>query len=327
MTPSPEILAQYAALSQSVGIADLSDRTRLEILGADRAAFLHNFCTNDVKQLAPGRGCEAFITSHQGKTLGHVLIFCEKDRLLLETSPDQAKPLIAHFDKYLISEDVQFFDRSAEIGELLVAGPQASEKLSQAVGGGAPTEMLVTIAGTIAGRDVLVCRVEYAGPASFLVQAARADLPTVVDTFRQIGAVQCGSLAVEMRRLEAGFPLFGRDISDENLPQEVGRDTKAISFKKGCYLGQETVARLDAIGHVNRLLVGLTFAGTEVPTAGTPLQAAGKVVGQVTSAAWSPHLNAPLAMGYVRSIHAKAGTQLDSPLGRVTVTALPLNAS
>ena len=103
-----------------------------------------------------------------------------------------------------------------------------------------------------------------------------------------------------MVRLEAGVPLFGQDITDDNLPQEIGRDKLAISFTKGCYLGQETVARIDALGHVNRQLVGLRFEGGTVPPAGTKLVADGKEVGHVTIAAWSPKLDARLAMALVR---------------------------
>jgi len=108
------------------------------------------------------------------------------------------------------------------------------------------------------------------------------------------------------------------------LPQEVARDTKAISFTKGCYLGQETVARIDAIGHVNRLLVGVKFSGDKIPDDGTKLLAAGQEVGEVTSVAWSPRLQAPLALALIRRNHGKPGTQLESPGSPATVVALPL---
>src|SRR5205814_560451 len=109
--------------------------------------------------------------------------------------------------------------------------------------------------------------------------------------------------ALEMVRIEAGTPFFGQDITDKNLPQELGRDALAISFTKGCYLGQETVARIDALGHVNQTLRGLRFAGLEIPQAGADLSTPDKpdkAVAHVTSAAFSPRLAAPLALGYVR---------------------------
>jgi folate-binding protein YgfZ len=125
-------------------------------------------------------------------------------------------------------------------------------------------------------------------------------------------------------RIEYGMPLYGRDITLENLPQEVNRNAQAISFTKGCYLGQETVARIDALGHVNRLLVVVKFAGERIPSPGDELQIEGKPVGQVTSAAFSPRVSKPLALAYVRTASAAPGTRLASPVGDAEVVALPL---
>lgn len=324
MAPSTDYLADYAALSLRVGVVDLSQRTRLALQGQDRTAFLHSFCTNDIKRLTVGRGCEAFVTSPQGKTIGHVLVLCQAGHLLLDTSPGQAAVLTAHFDKYLISEDVQFVDQTPERGTLLVAGPEAPDLLSRLAGVSPPAEILTSALGTIAGCDVVIARVEYAGPSSYFLYASRPNLPTILNAIREAGGFPCDSDAIEARRLEAGFPLFGLDITDDYLPQEVNRDAQAISFTKGCYLGQETVARIDALGHVNRLLVGLQFDRQDVPSAGTPLQASGKEIGSVTSAAWSPRLNAALGMGCIRRQHARPGTSLESPGGPAVVVALPI---
>ena len=120
-------------------------------------------------------------------------------------------------------------------------------------------------------------------------------------------------------RIEAGFPLFGTDITDDNLPQEIGRNQQAISFTKGCYLGQETVARIDALGHVNRLLARVKFTAGEVPATGTELFAADKPVGKVTSACWSPEFGGPLAFALLRRTQTAAGTQLTSASGPAEV--------
>jgi folate-binding protein YgfZ len=127
-----------------------------------------------------------------------------------------------------------------------------------------------------------------------------------------------------MARLEGGFPWFPWDITEKNLPQEVGRDSSAISFSKGCYLGQETVARLDALGHVNRRLCGVRCDGTQMPNGGESLLADEKPVGQITSAAFSPRLNAPLAFAYLRIPHDSAGSRLTWSGGTAEVVALPL---
>jgi tRNA-modifying protein YgfZ len=323
MMPTTEFLQHHAALTGGAGCA-LLDRALLEIRGRDRIALLHAFCTNDVKKLAPGQGCEAFITGPQGKTLGHVLILCEAERLLLDTTAGQAAVLVAHLDKYVISEDVEFADVSAGWRDVLVAGAAAEGLLRELSGAEPPAELLEHCAGQIAGHDTAICRVEYAGPRSYFLRTPAASAEAVLAALASSGAARCDDAAVEASRLEAGFPLFGHDITPDNLPQEVGRDQRAISFTKGCYLGQETVARIDALGHVNRLLVGLKFAGPDIPPAGTPLYSGDKPVGEVTSAAWSPRMNAPLAMGYVRRLLAKPGTALESDCGPAEAIALPL---
>jgi folate-binding protein YgfZ len=148
-----------------------------------------------------------------------------------------------------------------------------------------------------------------------------ATVPTLKERLLEAGAVNCDAAAFDAVRIEAGWPLFGRDITPENLPQEVDRDAYAISFKKGCYLGQETVARIDAMGHVNRKLRRLKFAGDAAPAPGTALLAGDKHVGEVTSAAISPNFGAPLALGYVRRGHNEPGTRLISSAGEVEVLA------
>ena len=324
MTPGPEFFLQYNALTQGVGVAELQSRTILAVTGSDRAQFLHSFTTNDVKQLAIGRGCEALVTSTQGKTLGHVLIFCEAQQHVIDTAPQQASTLIAHFERYVITEDVQFSDRTAELCDLLVAGLNATNVLEALTGIHPPTELLTHSSATIAGHEVAIRRVELAGPMSYFIQAAPANAADIIAGLKNAGAILCGLEAIESARLEAGIPLFGVDITPENLPQEVARDARAISFTKGCYLGQETVARIDALGHVNRLLVALNFAGQVVPKTGTELLAGEQQTGHITSAAWSPRLNAPLALAYVRRQHAKPGTALSSAAGSSKVVALPL---
>jgi len=325
MNDSAELRAHYTALTEGVGVSPLSGRTLLEVRGADRTQFLNGFCTNNIKALAPGHGCEAFITSPQGKTLGHVLVFCEPDRFWLDTSPGQAATLIAHFDKFVISEDVQFVDRTANTGLLLVAGKRAGEVLGQLTGQEPPSEMLATAHGKMGEFDLRLTRVPYVADGHFVWLAPR-DVVPALDQLVQAGAALCTILTVEAARIATGFPLFGHDITDDNLPQEVGRDAQAISFTKGCYLGQETVARIDALGHVNKKLVGLKFGSAETPLPNTPLMAGDKEVGRVTSAEWSPALNAPLALGYVRTLHARPGTKLASPIGSAVVVELPVES-
>jgi folate-binding protein YgfZ len=159
---------------------------------------------------------------------------------------------------------------------------------------------------------------------AYLVILPAEQLPGVWRTLREAGARPCGQRALELLRIEAGWPRYGRDLSEDNLPQEVGRDQWAISFTKGCYLGQETVARIDSRGHVNRLLMGLIFASAEVPKSGMELRAGSAVVGEITSAAFSPTRNAAVALGYVRRGHNEPGSVLESAAGPATVVSLPM---
>ncbi len=321
-TPSAEFETQYQALTGGVGLVDFSDRTQIELTGADRASFLHNLCTNAVRELEPGQGCEAFLLNVKGHVIGHVLVFVGPNSIVLETVPDQAEQLLAHFERYLIREDVQLHNRSREWGELLVAGAHVDVLLADH---GWPTldERLAHTAANLAAHPVWLRRVDFVGPRGYLVACTREALDDVVHLLLNAGAFRCGSDACEAARIEQGTPWFGRDITEDNLPQEVDRNQMAISFTKGCYLGQETVARIDALGHVNRLLRGVKFSGDSIVEPGTELCASGKVVGHVTSACWSPRLVAPLALAFVRREFDRPDMQLASIAGSAEIIPLP----
>ena len=315
MTPpvfSDQLAAEYRALTQTWGLVDVSDRTRIELTGRDRASFLNGFCTNDIQRLEPGHGCEAFLTNLKGRTIGHVFVTCGHDSLVLETVPGQAGTILAHLDRYLIREDVQLIDRTQDWGELFVAGAEAGRQVSQWLANDLPERML--------GRDwLLLFRGPWTGGPGYLIVTPRADLNQRIEQLTSQGAERCSHEALEIVRIEAALPQFGTDISDANLPQEVNRDAAAISFTKGCYLGQETVARLDALGHVNRLLVPVRWQSDVLPVAGESLRYEEQPAGSVTSAVWSPRFGAPLGLAYVRTPHHRVGTQLLSAAGPATV--------
>jgi folate-binding protein YgfZ len=330
---STTFIDQYTALTSTAGFVDVSDRTQLEFTGADRTKFLHNLCTSAVQNLSAGAGCEAFILNVKGHIVGHVSIFAGPHSHILETVPAQAEKLLAHFDRYRIREDVEFVDRSPEWFELLLAGPRSTSILVDIDIGAdhkIPNDRLSHTAAKIAGAQIWLRKIDWISAGAFLIAGPKASAPQVQQALINAGAIQCRYEALEAARIEHGTPMFDRDITDQNLPQEIARDQLAISFTKGCYLGQETVARIDALGHVNRLLRGVRFAGKEIPTPGLELHAASdgslaqKSIGRVTSACWSPSLESPLALAFVNRGHHDLGSCLESDFGPAEVVQLPI---
>lgn len=287
---------------------DVSTRTQIEVTGRDRVKILHSFCTNDIKKLQPGQGCEAFVTNVNGKVLGHLFAFAERESLWLESVADAGSALLTHFDKYVITEDVRFTDRSAEFSELLLVGPQGTdllERLDMSISTLPRYGHLTHGSPTLPLRSVR--RVDWIGSPSWLLSMPTADRATAESTLLAAGAQRETDEAFHALRIATGFPLFGIDITEDNLAQEVCRTELAISFTKGCYLGQEPIARIDAMGHVNRQLCRLEIVSDAPIAAGTPVldpAAEGKVIGAVTSSSTTN------ALAYLRSAFAVAGRQV-----------------
>ncbi len=318
--------SEYIALTAGVGFVDCGDRTQIEITGDDRATLLHNLTTNSIRTIQPGEGCETFALDVRGHIVGHFFVFCAPHALIVETVPGQAERLVNHFEKYHIREKVEFHDRTAKWGELLLAGRDGAGVIARMFGS-VPEQRLEHREVVHAGQHLWLRRVDLAAPESFLIAGPREAIGPLAAELTRGGAMQCGPSALEALRIESGFPWFGPDISDKNLPQEVGRDPLAINFNKGCYLGQETVARIDALGHVNRTLVGVRFSGDEVPSPGTELWTEttdDKPVGAVTSSTFSPRLAAPLGLAYLRRGQNSPGTKLRWSDGNAEVVAFPL---
>ena len=156
-------------------------------------------------------------------------------------------------------------------------------------------------------RDVLSCRVDWLGESSFLLVVAAEGEAAVMEDLQSKGGRQCSDQAFQAVRIENGWPLYGVDISESNLPQEVARDERAISFTKGCYIGQETVARIDAMGHVNQYLTGVRSLGEAKLSPGDELQHDGKRVAKIVSATWSPRLSALAGAGVCAAGSEPAG--------------------
>lgn len=309
--------ADYEALTGDAGFALLM-RSRVALSGRDRATLLHKFCTQVVIGKQPGEGGEAFLCNVQGKIVGYVYFFVEAEQIVLDSGPGQSAAVIQHLDRYVITEDVQFQDLTSDIVTFLLCGHQLASRLGDLE---LPHAMYAHQKVSLGGIDAVIARVPFAGEASWLLTARRHHADAVAKELRERGIGESSAEAAEVVRVEHGTPLYGVDITVDNLPQEVARDAAAIHFRKGCYLGQETVARIDALGHVNKLLMGLRFDANSAVESGQEMKIGGKTVAKVTSCVYSPRFQAPLALAYVRREHATPGTRFEN--AEVVRLALP----
>jgi len=294
--------------------------TRIAITGADRQSFINNFCTNNIRTLPSGAGLEAFITDIKGHALGHGWFWALENELLFDTVPGQGSALIAHWDRYLIRERVELQDRTDSTSLWCLAGADTPQILADL--GTFPTEMMRTSVLQIAGSPVLAAFVPWLNEPAWLLSGEAKLKPLIEDALQAAGVAQASSTDWNAERIAAKLPLYGKDISTENLPQELARDKLAISFTKGCYLGQEPIARIDALGHVNKVLVGLRNKSPLTKVC-LPLELSfnGKPIGRVTSLAsnGSAIPDSPNALGIVRVAQAKPGTIVESNAGAFEV--------
>ena len=322
--PSLQQLAtDYRTLNEGAGLVDLGPRTQIELTGTDRHKFLNGFCTNSIEQLQAGMGCEAFLTNVQGKILGHVFVFCYPESLVLDTTTGQAENLINHLDRYIIQDDVTLHDQSQSWHQWLLAGRQAASLLSSELESRLPEETLEHIDTQLQSIPVSIRSIPWPPNHGYAINGPKEQASTIGDILAAAGSKCCLYEAAEVCRIEAGFPTYSQDITEHNLPQEIDRNEQAINFTKGCYLGQETVARIDALGHVNRKLYGLRFDSSTVPSVGSELSVDGKTVAEVTSACYSPACESALALGFVQRGFEDQGQILAGPTGTATVCRLP----
>jgi tRNA-modifying protein YgfZ len=311
---------KFDRITEHAGLFDRSDRCRLAVSGPDRAKFLNNLMTNDVKRLPVGKGCEAFVTSTQGRTIAFVIVLATEDAISLGTDPGGMQGLLPHLEKYGVFDDIAIEDQSASTFEFHLAGAAADEIVRQCGGQLPEIVELAHVRTELRGQPVRLIRESPAGLPGLTVigttETAGSVKESVFAAAGGMGLVEACPSVFEVLRIEAGTPVFGKDITEKNLPQEIGRDARAINFVKGCYLGQETVARLDALGHVNQILRGLVFEpGSDCPPSGATLEDGDKRVGVVTSSAFSPARNASVALGMVRTSHAEPGTKVTIRVG------------
>lgn len=322
--------ADYRHALDGAALFDLSGTGKIELTGKDAPAFLHNLCTNDVNGLPLGVGCEAYFCDARAKVLAHVVVYhvlsAGAHAFWLDVTPGYAGKLFAHLDRHLISEVVELTDQTDHFAQLHLAGPRAKGVLEAVLGEAVPDlaefQHMERTAGATAtchvrrrdplgvpGYDV-VCRTERADGVRRMLEAA--------------GAAPAGAEAFELLRVEAGTPVYGIDIGEDRFVMEVPRALRAVSYAKGCYLGQEPIVMSrDRAGFVNRAFLGVKVLDGGPLPAGTKLFRDAAEVGLITSSIVSPRLNAPLSLGYIRRGHQDPGLKLVADGRPVEVLGFP----
>ncbi|MEI6239287.1 MAG: NUDIX domain-containing protein [Planctomycetia bacterium] len=309
------------AASAASAWIDAGPRTTVIVRGSDAARFIDGFTTAAIAPLVPGSGTEGFFADAKGWVLALAAILRTEDGVWIDAFPGGAVSLAEHLERYHIREQLEIIDETAARANIVVTGAAARAAIEALGGVSVPHDPWGHVQGTIGGMPVAVVAVPWAGPGGCLVQAAVVDRARVVAAFEAAGIPAADAKAFERLRIEQGWPA-PVDIPAKTLPQELDRDGTAISFTKGCYLGQETVARLDALGHANRRLVGLAAAGAiEV---GTTVRAAGVACGSITSVCRSPRAGGWLGLAVLPVKACAADVMLDAGGTPVRVVELPL---
>jgi tRNA-modifying protein YgfZ len=316
-TDTDRLGAEYRALTQGCGLHDRSERGKLALSGSGAKGFLAGQVTNDIETLAPGSGCYAAFLTPKGKMLGDLRVLDVGEELLLDTERVALQALFDMIRRFKIGYELELHKRTVERGLLSLIGPDAVciaqvEELPDVEHANAQVEIegIATIAvRTDTGVD-LIC------------DAAATD--GLAETLRERGAMLVSGQAAEIVRVERGRPRYGMDLDDGTIPQEAGLNERAVSFTKGCYVGQETVARLHYRGRPNRHLRGLRLS--EATVAGAELRLGERVVGHLSSAVVSS-VHGPIGLALVRR-EAQAGASVSVGDGdaHATVVDLPFGA-
>jgi aminomethyltransferase len=323
---------EYSAIRKACGLMDLPQRGILELAGKDRLSFLNSLLTNQTwnkdsaSGLTAGQGAYAFFLNGKGRIVTDVNVLELGDRTLLEMDGRMVEPVRQMLDKYIFREDVRMTDRVGTLYEIALHGPGGKAVL-QHIAASVPGELapLASCAAAIWGIPAVVWRDDAtAAPGYHLVlplQEVAAVWTRLVGEFadrpdpanRLLRPV--GWAAFNATRIEAGRPIFAIDFTDAILPAETGQFDRAVSLTKGCYLGQEIVARMHARGQLAKRLAGIRMENDALPIAGAPIHdAAANQIGAVTSSTLSPVLsNTAICLGYLKKPFFAEGTEVTIP--------------
>lgn len=317
--------AEFAALREGCGVYDLGYRARISLTGGDRVRWLNGMVTNNVRDLAPGQGVYAFLLNAQGHILGDLYAYNRGESLVVDTDRAQLEKILATFDHFIIMDDVEVKDMSAEVIALGVGGPKAHGILAAA--GIAVAEMRALQIESISwnGLDCALVRADDPRNAAYEIWLASSGVRQLWQALVAAGATPVGTEALELHRIVTGIPRYGVDIRERDLPQETEQD-RALNFNKGCYVGQEIVERIRSRGAVHRKFTGFLADAPVEP--GSKVLTGEKPVGEITS---STHVHLAgadriVALGYIRREVGTPGREVMIGEVHATVAAVPITA-
>jgi tRNA-modifying protein YgfZ len=327
----------YKIARTTVAMIDRAGQGTVLVTGADRRSFLQGLLTNDLRALESGRGCYAAWLTPHGRMITDMRVIEPGGRILLEVRAADAHALAERLDQLVFAEDVQAKDVTAAFEQIRLVGPAAAKAVtdlltSMSPGASAPSESEMIgwaeydhAVVRAQNGELIVVRDDGLGVAGYDLYVDRPagdDMRTALD---RTGVTHLDEATVDVLRIENGRPLFGVDMHADTIPLEAGIEDRAISFSKGCYVGQEVIVRVVSRGQgrVARRLVGLSLEGRRVPASGEPIAAGGRDIGHVTSAVQSPALGRPIALGYVQRDFADPGARVAVGGEPATVTPLP----
>ena len=323
--------AEYHSVRSGVGLLDRSNRALLALTGADRLSFLQGLISNDLRTLTSGQGLYGAFLTQQGKVLGDCRVLCTDDSFILDVWEPIKQKILDHLNRYLVADEVEIDDFTDRHATFSLQGPHSEALLEKFVAKDQhPQQPLSHSTVFIAGVEIRIVCYSDTGENGFDLTVPITEVEDIARQFTaaalEYSAKWVGEEARELLRIEAGIPLYGVDVTEDNLILETGLN-HAVSFNKGCYLGQEVVERIRSRGHVNKNLSGLVIEGEKAAAAGSRILSADKEVGRVTSSVYSPALRSPIALGYIHRDFQSPGTRLlvrhDPEVMNATVTQLP----
>lgn len=317
-----------------IGVFAMDDRGLIEVRGSDRIRWLDGMITADVKALekrGEGAGALALLLTHRGAIVADLRVGRLGETLLLECARGEQERIRTALEKRIIADDVELVDRSGDFAVLGIEGARSGEVLTRALGGASLPGPFDWAQIPFGGTALLAASFGWSGEQAHQLRIARSALEALRDAIEraagELGAdcIRGDAALLELLRIEAGIPALGAELGEDVLPPEA-RLERAVAINKGCYVGQEIVARLRSRGQVNHLLVGLRLEGETLPAVGTPVATDGRTTGEITSVVRSPS-QGPIALGYVRREHAEVGARLElvgaSGNAAATVAELP----